>query len=114
MNNKPFAIVAGVGAGTGASVAKTFAKQYPVALMARSTDFSNKLADEIKAEGGTAFVYKADVANEQSMKAAFDEIRKDLGTTCAAAVFNASGRPFPKPFLWQSEADLPNGLNITL
>lgn len=114
MSTKPFAIVAGVGAGTGASVAKKFSKQYPVALLARSTDFSNKLAEEIKAEGGTALVYKVDVSDEQSMKAAFDEIRKDLGTTCAAAVFNASGRPFPKPFLWQSEADLKSGLDITL
>lgn len=95
-------------------MARTFAKSYPVALLARSTTFSNSLAAEINAEGGHAVSYQVDVADEDSVNAAFDQIRKAFGTKCAAAVFNASGRPFPKPFLWQSENDLHSGLDISL
>ncbi|EJP70817.1 oxidoreductase, short chain dehydrogenase/reductase family [Beauveria bassiana ARSEF 2860] len=114
MTLKPYAIVAGVGAGTGAAVARRFAKQYPVALLARSPDFSRKLAAEIEAEGGTAVSYKVDVADEEDMARVFGEITQRFGTTCAAAIFNASSRPFPKPFLWQTQADVDHALNITL
>lgn len=48
------------------------------------------------------------------MKTAFSEIQKQFGTKCAAALFNASSRPFPKPFLWQSEGDLSHALDISL
>ncbi|OAA61416.1 oxidoreductase, short chain dehydrogenase/reductase family [Cordyceps fumosorosea ARSEF 2679] len=114
MTSKPYAIIAGVGAGTGAAVARRFAKQYPVALLARSPDFSHKLAAEIEAEGGTAVSYKVDVANEEDMERVFGEIKDHFGSTCAAAVFNASSRPFPKPFLWQTQGDMDHALNITL
>ena len=48
------------------------------------------------------------------MKTTFSEIQKQFGTKCAAALFNASSRPFPKPFLWQSEGDLSHALDINL
>lgn len=102
------------GAGTGAAVARRFAKQYPVALLARSVDYAKGLAAEIEAEGGTAVSYKVDVANEEDLKRAFGEIKQRFGTVCAAAIFNASSRPFPKPFLWQSQSDLDWALSITL
>lgn len=132
MDQKPFAIIAGVGkqrrhiqlfvlviwlfegAGTGGSLAKRFAKQYPVALLARSTKFASELASQIEDDGGTAVSYQVDVSDEKSMEVTFNEIRKQFGTNCAAALFNASSRPFPKPFLWQSESDLSHALGITL
>ncbi|OAA81457.1 oxidoreductase, short chain dehydrogenase/reductase family [Akanthomyces lecanii RCEF 1005] len=114
MASKPYAIIAGVGAGTGAAVARRFAKQYPVALLARSADYAKGLAAEIEAEGGTAVSYKVDVANEEDLERAFGEIKKRFGTVCAAAIFNASSRPFPKPFLWQSQSDVDWALSITL
>ncbi|OAA45783.1 oxidoreductase, short chain dehydrogenase/reductase family [Beauveria brongniartii RCEF 3172] len=114
MTCKPYAIVAGVGAGTGAAVARRFAKKYPVALLARSPDFSRNLAAEIEAEGGTAVSYKVDVADQDDMARVFGEITQRFGTTCAAAIFNASSRPFPKPFLWQRQSDVDYALNITL
>ncbi|CEJ81586.1 hypothetical protein VHEMI01706 [[Torrubiella] hemipterigena] len=114
MSSKPFAIIAGVGAGTGAAVAKKFAKEYPVALLARSEQFADSLAAEINAEGGSAVSYKADVSDETSIEAAMNQIRIAFGTKCAAAVFNASSRPFPKPFSWQSPYDLRHGLDISL
>lgn len=95
-------------------MAKKFAKEYPVALLARSEQFAENLAAEINAEGGTAVSYKTDVSDEASVEAAIDQIRLAFGTNCAAAVFNASSRPFPKPFSWQSPDDLRHGLDISL
>ncbi len=102
------------GAGTGAAVARKFAEKYPVALIARSTKVSNQLVSEIEAGGGTAASFQADVSDEDSMKSAFGDIEERFGRRCAAAVFNASGRPFPKPFQWQSQTDLSYGLDISL
>lgn len=75
---------------------------------------SNQLVSDIEAEGGTAVSFLADVSDEESMKRAFGEIEERFGRRCAAAVFNASGRPFPKPFQWQSQSDLSYGLDISL
>lgn len=82
--------------------------------MARSTKFASELASQIEDDGGTAVSYQVDVSDENSMEVTFNEIRKHFGTKCAAAIFNASSRPFPKPFLWQSEGDLSHALDMTL
>lgn len=95
-------------------MARRFAKQYPVALLARSTEFASKLASQIQDDGGTAVSYQVDVSDEKSMEVTFNEIQKRFGTKCAAAIFNASSRPFPKPFLWQSESDLSLALDISV
>ncbi|KAK8914821.1 hypothetical protein VCV18_011140 [Metarhizium anisopliae] len=112
MAQQPFAIIAGVG--TGAAVARRFAKQYPVALLARSSKFASELVSQIEADGGIAASFQANVSDEESMNLAFDAIKEKFGTKCAAAIFNASSRPFPKPFLWQSQDDLAYGLDISL
>ncbi|BCS29311.1 uncharacterized protein APUU_70881A [Aspergillus puulaauensis] len=112
--DQPFAIIAGVGPGTGAALARKFAKQYPVALLARSTNFARELASQIEADGGTAISYQVDISDAASVEVAFNGIRKQFGTNCAAALFNASSRPFPKPFLWQSDDDLGYALDISL
>ncbi|KAK9442232.1 oxidoreductase, short chain dehydrogenase/reductase family [Metarhizium brunneum] len=114
MDQQPFAIIAGVGAGTGAAVARRFAKQYPVALLARSPKFASELVSQIEADGGIAASFQANVSDEESMNLAFDAIKEKFGTKCAGAIFNASSRPFPKPFLWQSQDDLAYGLDISL
>ena len=86
-----FAVVAGVGAGTGASVARCFAKAYPVALLARSPANYEDLAKEINSSGGKAIGISTDVSDEKSVKSAFEKIQKEFGDVCAAAIFNASG-----------------------
>lgn len=82
--------------------------------MARSTDFARELACQIEADGGTAVSYQVDISDEASVELAFNGIKKQFGAKCAAAIFNASSRPFPKPFLWQSEPDLGHALDISL
>jgi NAD(P)-dependent dehydrogenase (short-subunit alcohol dehydrogenase family) len=85
------AIIAGVGPGTGAALARAFAKEdYAVGLLSRRAESSTPVADEIRARGGKALVVPCDVTNRQSVQAAVGEIRNKLGVITALA-HNASG-----------------------
>jgi NAD(P)-dependent dehydrogenase (short-subunit alcohol dehydrogenase family) len=100
MSPSPFAVVAGVGPGTGAAVARRFAKAYPVALLARSPANYESLVKEINSSGGKAIGISTDVSSEESVKSAFAKIKEEYGGAgCAAAVFNASGPFMRKPLL---------------
>lgn len=100
----PFAIIAGVGPGTGAAVARKFAQAYPVALLARNPDNFNSLVDEINKSGGKAIGVSTNVADEAEVKKAFEQAKKEFGDKCAAAVFNASG-PFQRKGLLELTAE---------
>lgn len=92
----PFAIIAGVGPGTGAAIARKFATSYPVALLARNPQNFNSLVDEINASGGKAIGVSTDVSDSSSVKKAVEQAKKEFGGgNLAAAVFNASG-PFAR------------------
>ncbi|KAK2607769.1 hypothetical protein N8I77_006421 [Diaporthe amygdali] len=95
-----FAVVAGVGAGTGGAVAKRFAKAYPVVLLARREESFKDLVAEINGSGGQAIGIAADAADGASVKSAFDAIKKELpDLKLAAAVYNVAGGFGIKPFL---------------
>jgi NAD(P)-dependent dehydrogenase (short-subunit alcohol dehydrogenase family) len=73
---KPVCAVVGVGPGNGAAFARRFAKGgYAVALLARSTDLTERLASSL----GDARAYACDVTDAGSVGRAFDAIRRDLG-----------------------------------
>ncbi len=108
-----FAIVAGVGAGTGRSVALRFAKAYPVVLISRKPENYTSLAAEIKAQGGTAVGVSADTADPASLTAAFDTIRAELpGLKLAAAIYNAAAGFPVKPFLETTTEELDASLGV--
>jgi len=75
---RPVAVVVGVGPGTGAALARRFSKGYRVALVARSTDYLITLADDIRAGGGEALEAPADVRNFSEVAGAFAAIREKL------------------------------------
>ncbi|HSR58360.1 MAG TPA: SDR family NAD(P)-dependent oxidoreductase, partial [Candidatus Binataceae bacterium] len=75
---RPVAVVVGVGPGLGAALAHRFAKEYRVALVARSEDYLNKLAGEISAEGGEAVAVPANMASAEEIARAFEKIRREL------------------------------------
>ncbi|KAK4455486.1 diacetyl reductase [Podospora aff. communis PSN243] len=111
-SNTFYAVVAGVGAGTGRSVALRFAKAYPVALLARRPESYNEIVEEIKKAGGQAIGVSADTSDEASVKAAFESIKKEFaGRNLAAAVFNVGAGFAVKPFLELKAEDLENSLN---
>jgi len=105
-----FSIVAGVGAGTGRSVALKFAKTYPVALLARNPANYESIVEEIKASGGHAIGISTDVSSPTSVANAFGEIQKEFkGKKLAAAIYNVGGGFVRKPFLEMTLAEYEGG-----
>lgn len=85
------AIVAGVGPGTGAALARALAKEgYAVGLLSRHRESSEPVAEEIRGAGGKALAVLADVTDRRSVQAAVAQIRQSLGPITALA-HNASG-----------------------
>ncbi len=82
---KPICAVIGLGPGNGAALARRFAAEgYTVALLARTTEFTGKLAAEL----GDARAYACDVTDRASVEHAFASIRQDLGEV-DALIYNA-------------------------
>ncbi len=94
-NGRPVCAVIGVGPGLGAALARRFAKQYAVALVARGEDKLTALAKEIESAGGKAIPVCADVATAADITTAFDKIRRELGDV-DVLLYNAAMRPFGK------------------
>ena len=82
---KPVCAVVGVGPGNGAALARAFAREgMAVALLARKSEYSNGLANELAG----ARAYSCDAADPQSIAGAFAAIRADLGDP-TVLVYNA-------------------------
>jgi NAD(P)-dependent dehydrogenase (short-subunit alcohol dehydrogenase family) len=82
---KPICVVVGVGEGNGAALARAFsAEGMALALLARGTDFTAALADEL----GDARAYACDVADPAAIADAFARIRAEQGDP-ATLVYNA-------------------------
>ena len=77
--NKPVAVITGVGPGLGASLARRFAATYAIAIVARRADYLKGLGAEIRAGGATVAEVVCDVGNLGQLTAGFRSIREDLG-----------------------------------
>ena len=83
--SKPVCVIAGVGEGNGAALARAFSNEgMSVALLARGTDFSEQLAKELP----DSRAYACDVADAASVSDTFGRIRSDLGDP-ETVVYNA-------------------------
>ncbi len=70
----------GVGPGLGAALVRRFAQGgHPVAMVARSREFMDELAAEVKAAGGRTLAVTADVGDAEQIARAFDTVRAELG-----------------------------------
>ncbi|CAJ2505547.1 Uu.00g129410.m01.CDS01 [Anthostomella pinea] len=97
---KLFAVVVGAGPGTGRAAALRFAKAYPVVLLARTPGSYQDTVKEINDAGGKAVGISTDASDIKALESAFESIGKELpGHKLAAAIYNASARLAPKPFL---------------
>jgi NAD(P)-dependent dehydrogenase (short-subunit alcohol dehydrogenase family) len=83
--SKPVCVVVGVGEGNGAAIAQQFSEHgYQVALLARSLDFTTKLAAKLD----DAVAIACDITNEEDVAAAFSQVRSQLGEV-NTLVYNA-------------------------
>jgi len=87
------AVVVGVGPGLGAALARRFAAEYAVALLARTPELLASVAAEIEAHGGRALQVPTNVAAGAEIEAAFAAIRRELGEP-EVLLYNAAMRPF--------------------
>jgi NAD(P)-dependent dehydrogenase (short-subunit alcohol dehydrogenase family) len=108
-SQKAWAVVIGVGPGTGACVARKFAQHYSVALLARSKENYEPFVKEINDAGGKAIGISTDASDAKSVKSAFDQIKKESNGKVVAAIFNVGGKFIRKPFLELSEEDFVSG-----
>ncbi|KAI4244183.1 MAG: hypothetical protein LQ352_006911, partial [Teloschistes flavicans] len=106
----PFAIVVGVGPGTGATVARKFGATYPIALLARNPSNYEDAVRDIQSAGGRAIGIPTDVQDAESVKHAVETAQKEFGSErLAAAVFNVGGRFIRKPFLELTQEEFESG-----
>ncbi|MFB6185190.1 MAG: SDR family NAD(P)-dependent oxidoreductase [Haloarculaceae archaeon] len=83
------AVVAGVGPGLGASLARKFAREgCRVALFARSAEFIDDLAADLP-DPGTGLAVPTDLADPDDVRASFETVRAELGPV-DVLVYNAS------------------------
>ena len=84
-SKRPVCAVVGVGPGNGEAIARRFAADgYAIALMARRSELTAKLAAELS----SAKAYACDVTDAASVEAAFAATRSDLGEV-DALIYNA-------------------------
>jgi short-subunit dehydrogenase len=73
-------LITGGSSGIGAAAAKKIADAgSPVVLVARTPENLEKVANEIRAEGGTAHVYPCDLSDMDAIAAMADQVLNDLG-----------------------------------
>ena len=74
------AAVLGVGPGLGAAIARRFAGEgFAVGLLARREESLAETRQDIEGEGGTALPVSADATDPDSVAAAFERVREELG-----------------------------------
>ena len=117
VSDRFFAIVAGIGPGTGRSVALRFSEFYPVVLLARRPESYDDVVAQINKAGGEAIGIAADATDESSLASAFETIKKEFGNLqVAAAIYNVrpNSRPSRKPFLELNLKDLDISLDVNV
>ena len=104
------AVVTGASSGIGAATARALAADgYRVALLARRLDRITTLADEV---GNGSIAIEADVTDRDSIVAAADRVRQELGT--ADALVNNAGVMLLGPFDSGQRADYRQMIEVNL
>jgi NAD(P)-dependent dehydrogenase (short-subunit alcohol dehydrogenase family) len=93
-------VIAGVGPGLGASLARKFAKEgCRIALLARSADFLEALSTELRQQGTEIIAIATDIGEADQVAAAFARIRDQLGPVDVLVNNASASGPFGQPFV---------------
>jgi len=90
-DQKKVAVITGAGGTLCSEMARALAKDgYAVALLGRTLQKLKIVQDEIVKTGGVAISVSADVSSMEAMRAAYDEVKKQLGP-CSVLINGAGG-----------------------
>jgi NADP-dependent 3-hydroxy acid dehydrogenase YdfG len=104
------AVITGASSGIGAATARALAADgYRVALLARRADRIQRLADEL---GDGALAIEADVTDRDSLVAAANQVRNELGTT--AILINNAGVMLLAPFTSDQRSEQRQMVEVNL
>src|SRR6478736_5911148 len=93
--NPEVAVIAGVGPGLGAALARKFAHEgCRIALLARSSDFIGALSDELRRTGTPALAIPTNLGETDQLYGVFQRIREQLGPVDLLVHNASSGGPF--------------------
>ncbi|WP_175840058.1 SDR family oxidoreductase [Burkholderia arboris] len=110
--SKKFAAVTGAGSGIGRAAAIALAAAgFTVALIGRTAASLHETQDAIRAAGGDAQVFPADVTDEASVDHAFAQIAQQFGRL--DVLFNNAGRNAPAVSLDEYDVDVWNSVVAT-
>ncbi len=87
--SKPTCVITGVGPGTGTALVERFSQDYNVAMLARTPERLEALAQRVE----HAHAYPCDVTDQAALAAVLEQIERDLGAP-RALVHNAVGGAF--------------------
>jgi glucose 1-dehydrogenase len=108
------ALVTGASSGIGKAVAMAMAGEGAKVVINCSShpERGKEVANEIKANGGTAIVYQADVSKEAEVQAMFQAMYKEFGTI--DILVNNSGIQKDAPFVDMTLADWQRVIDVNL
>ncbi len=113
MFNPDVSVIAGVGAGLGASLARKLAKEgCRLAVLARSSDFLESLAEEIRQRGTEILAIPTDIGEADQVAAAFECIRDQLGPVDLLINNASASGPFGQPFVELSPESFARGWKV--
>ena len=105
------AVIAGVGPGLGASLARRIAKEgCRLALLARSSDFLETLSKELRRRGTETLSIPTDIGEADQVTGAFQRIREQLGSVDLLINNASASGPFGQPFVEISAESLRSRL----
>jgi len=110
--SRHLAVIAGVGPGLGAALARRYAAEYDIVLLSRSLDSSKEAVNAVEAAGAKAHAFSVDVADTDAVNKAFEKI--NATGSVAAAVFNAGGTFKRGPFLELTTDDFRSAIGVNL
>ncbi len=107
------AVIAGVGPGLGASLARKFAKEgCRLGLLARSPDFLEALSNELRQHGAETLFVPTDVGNSDQVTVAFERIRERLGSVDLLVNNASASGPFGQPFVEITPESFAHGWTV--
>jgi len=107
------AVIAGVGPGLGASLARKFAKEgCRIALLARSPDFIETLCKELQGRGTQTVAIPTDISEADQVTTAFRRIREQLGSVDVLINNASAGGPFSQSFVQIDAENFARGWQV--